>query len=453
MEPHEGKTEGTQAPKTVSTKLARIAELARQAPGMAFRNLAHHIDVEFLKEAFANTRKDGATGVDGQTALEYEQNLDANLRSLHERFKSGSYHAPPVKRVHIPKGDGRTRPLGIPTFEDKLLQRAVAMVLSALYEQDFMDCSFGFRPKRRAHDALACLRNELMEMSGGWVLDVDIKGFFDNLDHSQLRDLLDQRVLDGVIRRTINKWLKAGVLEEGNLSFPEAGTPQGGVISPLLANVYLHVVVDRWFHDEVKPRLSGQAFLVRYADDFVMAFEHEGDARRVFEVLPKRLARFGLTLHPDKSRLLQFRRPRKKSDDEPPDEPPASFDFLGFTHHWARSRRGLWVIKQKTAKSRLARALQRINDWCRLNRHQPIVEQLQTLKSKLRGHCEYYGLTGNSRSLTRFRQALLTRWRFWLNKRSHRAGMTWAKFSLWLERHPLPQARAVHSTLLHAANP
>jgi group II intron reverse transcriptase/maturase len=452
MEPHERKTEGTQAPKTVSTKLARIAELARQGPAMAFRNLAHHIDVEFLREAFASTRKDGATGVDGQTALEYAQNLDANLRSLHERFKSGTYRAPPVKRVNIPKGDGRTRPIGIPTFEDKLLQRAVATVLSAVYEQDFLDCSFGFRPKRRAHEALARLRNELMEMRGGWILDVDIKGFFDNLDHSHLRDLLDQRVLDGVIRRTINKWLKAGVLEDGSLSFPDTGTPQGGVISPLLANVYLHVVVDKWFHDEVKPRLSGPEFLVRYADDFVMVFEHEADARRVFEVLPKRLARFGLTLHPEKSRLLKFTKPANK-EKEPPDEPPASFDFLGFTHHWARSRRGLWVIKQKTAKGRLARALKRINEWCQLNRHRPLREQLQLLTAKLRGHCGYYGLTGNSRSLTRFRQGLLGRWRFWLNKRSHRTRMTWEKFSRLLDRYPLPQARAVHSTLLHAAKP
>jgi len=452
MEPHEGKTKGPQTPDTVSTKLARIAELARTAPDMAFRSLAHHIDVEFLKEAFSATRKDGATGVDGQTADEYAADLVRNLGSLLDRFKSGTYRAPPVRRVHIPKGDGRTRPIGIPTFEDKILQRAVSMVLGAVYEQDFLDCSYGFRPGRRAHQALKALREVLVTMPGGWVLDVDIKGFFDNLDHGHLRDLLDQRVLDGVLRRTINKWLKAGVQEDGGLSYPETGTPQGGVISPLLANVYLHVVLDRWFRDEIQPRLKGRSFLVRYADDFVVVFDHEEDARRVLDVLPKRFGKYGLTLHPEKTRLVRFGRPRD-SNNEPPDEPPGSFDFLGFTHHWARSRQGCWVVKQKTAKTRLSRALTRIAEWCRLNMHRPVAEQQQILASKLKGHCEYYGITGNSPSLNQFRAGILQRWRAWLDRRSHRARMTWERFSRFLQRHPLPTARATHSALRLAANP
>jgi group II intron reverse transcriptase/maturase len=452
MEPHEGKTQGPQTPATVSTKLARIAELARGAPDMRFRSLAHHIDIEFLKEAYNATRKDGATGVDGQTADEYAADLERNLRSLLDRFKSGTYRAPPVRRVHIPKGDGRTRPIGIPTFEDKVLQRAVSMVLGAVYEQDFLDCSYGFRPGRRPHQALKTLRDDLIKVTGGWVLDVDIKGFFDNLDHGHLRALLDQRVQDGVLRRTINKWLKAGVLEDGSLSYPETGTPQGGVISPLLSNVYLHVVLDRWFRDEVQPRLKGRSSLVRYADDFVMVFEHEEDARKVLDVLPKRFGKYGLTLHPEKTRLVRFGRPRA-SKDEPPDEPPGSFDFLGFTHHWARSRQGHWVVKQKTAKTRLSRALTRIAEWCRLNMHRPVAEQQQILASKLRGHCEYYGITGNSRSLNQFRAGLLQRWKTWLHRRSHRARMTWERFIRLLQRYPLPTARAVHSALRPAANP
>jgi group II intron reverse transcriptase/maturase len=235
---------------------------------MALTTLAHHIDVDFLREAYRRTRKDGAPGVDRQTADEYAQNLEANLQALLDRFKSGTYRAPPVKRVHIPKGDGsKTRPIGIPTFEDKVLQRAVAMVLEAIYEQEFLDCSYGFRPNRSAHQALDALWKTLTEMKGGWVLEVDIKGFFDSLDHGHLRGFLDQRVRDGVLRRAVDKWLKAGVMEAGVLTHPDAGTPQGGVVSPLLANVYLHEVLDRWFETQVRPRLVGRATLIRYADD------------------------------------------------------------------------------------------------------------------------------------------------------------------------------------------
>jgi RNA-directed DNA polymerase len=251
----------------ISTRLKSIAELASKAPDMVIRTLAHHIDVEFLREAYRRTRKDGAVGIDGQTADEYARHLDENLQSLLDRFKSGRYRAPAVRRVHIPKGDGGTRPLGIPTFEDKVLQRAVTMVLEAVYEQDFLDCSYGFRPGRSAHQALKALWNGLMDLGGGWVLDADIKSFFDTLAHGHLRNFLDQRMTDGVLRRAIGKWLNAGVLEEGRIERSSEGTPQGGVISPLLANLYLHYVLDQWFAEEVQPRLKGVAFLVRYADD------------------------------------------------------------------------------------------------------------------------------------------------------------------------------------------
>ena len=290
----EGKMPETPSSDSISTKLRRIAKLAQDAPEMAFTTLAHHIDLDWLREAHRRTRKSGAVGVDGQTAEAYAADLENNLVRLLDRFKSGTYKAPPVRRVHIPKGDGRTtRPIGIPTFEDKVLQRAVAMVLEAVYEPDFREGSYGFRPGRSAHQALQSLWHDLMSMGGGWVLEVDIQRFFDALDHGHLRSFLHRRVRDGVLCRVIGKWLKAGVLEEGMYTCPETGTPQGGVISPLLANIYLHEVLDCWFEDVVRPRLGGHAFLVRYADDFVLVFASERDARRVAAVLPKRAASTG----------------------------------------------------------------------------------------------------------------------------------------------------------------
>jgi group II intron reverse transcriptase/maturase len=300
----------TSSSESISTKLERIATLAKEGPQMAFTTLAHYIDLEWLAEAYRRTRKGGATGVDGQTAREYAENLEGNLQSLLDRAKSGTYRAPPVKRIHIPKADGaQTRPIGIPTFEDKVLQRAVAMVLEAVYEQDFLDCSYGFRPGRSAHQALEVLQNEAVRMGGGWILEVDIRKFFDTLEHSHLREILGRRVRDGVIMRLIGKWLKAGVMENGAVTHPGVGTPQGGVISPLLANVYLHEVLDAWFEREVGPRLKGRGLLLRYADDAVMLFSCEVDARRVMDVLPKRFGKYGLTLHPEKTRLVEFRRP------------------------------------------------------------------------------------------------------------------------------------------------
>lgn len=442
---------GTPRPEDVSTKLSRIAKLAREDPQRALTTLAHYIDVEFLREAYRRTRKDGATGVDHQTAKEYAKNLEGNLRSLLDRFKSGTYRAPPVRRVYIPKGDGKkTRPIGIPTFEDKVLQRAVSMVLESIYEEDFHPFSYGFRPRRGAHDALAYFRTELMAMHGGWVLEVDIKSFFDTLDHGHLRTFLDQRVRDGVLRRTMDKWLKAGLLEDGQLSYPDAGSPQGGVISPLLANIYLHEVLDRWFEETVKPRLRGRAFAVRYADDFAIVFVRESDARRVYEVLPKRFGKFGLTLHPEKTRLVRFVRPKLASSGKGQDVQggrPGSFDLLGFTHFWSRSRRGNWVVRQKTASGRFRRALKRIYDWCHQNYHLPIQEQHKRLSQKLRGHYGYYGITGNSYAIGHFAWHVGRAWRRWLIRRSQRARMSWVEFNRLLERYSLPPPRCVHSIL------
>ena len=453
MELLEGNMAGTSSPGPMSTGQQRIAELAKQAPSMSFTTLAHHINLEWLQAAYERTRHDGATGVDGQTAEDYAVNLLDNLQRLLDRAKSGTYRAPPVRRVHIPKGTGNeTRPIGIPTFEDKVLQRAVVMVLEPIYEQDFYDCSYGFRPGRSAHQALAALWQQLMGMGGGWVVEVDIRKFFDTLDHGQLREFLQRRVRDGVLTRLLGKWLNAGVLEEGVVTTPEAGTPQGGVISPLLANIYLHYVLDEWFEREVKPRLRGRAFLIRYADDFVMGFACEEDARRVLEVLPQRFERYGLTLHPDKTRLVPFARPSQRSDSGDAGPQPGSFDLLGFTHHWARSRRGYWVVKRQTAASRFSRAVTRIAEWCRWNRHRPIGEQHRILSQKLVGHDAYYGITGNSRALHRLRHVVERLWKKWLGRRGAGKPLAWDWFKQVLARFPLPPARAVHSIYRRAAN-
>jgi group II intron reverse transcriptase/maturase len=429
----------------VFTKQRRIAWLAAESPQMAFTSLNHYLDIDWLREAFRRTRKDGAPGIDGQTWADYEANLEENLQSLLDRAKSGTYRAPPVRRVHIPKGGSttETRPIGIPTIEDKVLQRAVAMILEAVYRWDFQNCSYGFRRGRSAHQALNELWKQIMNLRIKWVLDVDIRKFFDTLDHRHLRDLLQLRVRDGVILRLIGKWLHAGVLEEGMLTYPDAGTPQGGVISPLLANVYLHYVLDQWLHQEVLPRLRGRAILIRYADDFVIGFTDEQDARRVLEVLPKRFGKFGLTIHPDKTRLVPFHKPRGPEQSSGHDG-PGTFDFLGFTHYWARSRKGNWVIKQKTASNRFTRAVEAISVWCQRNRHLPIAEQHRVLCQKLRGHFNYYGITGNSTRLASFRHEVTGLWFKWLRRRNSQRP-PWSLFQRIMMRYPLPAPVAIHS--------
>jgi RNA-directed DNA polymerase len=441
MEPLEGNMADASESGDMSPQRQRIAELARQAPQMGFTSLAHLMDIYWMQAAHARTRKDGAAGVDGQTAEDYAgDDLASKLADLLDRAKSGTYRAPPVRRVHIPKGTGpETRPIGIPTFEDKVLQRAVVMVLETIYEQDFLDCSYGFRPGRSAHQALEALWQQTMNMGGGWIVEVDIRKFFDTLDHAHLRELLRQRIRDGVLLRLIGKWLKAGVLEAGSLSYPAQGSPQGGVISPLLANVYLHYVLDVWFERVVKPRLRGRAFLIRYADDFVMSFAQEEDAQRVLEVLPKRFGKYGLTIHPDKTRLVAFKAPDAGTRTGASKRPrPGTFDLLGFTHHWARSRKGNWVVKRRTAGSRLRRAVTMTAHWCRLNRHRPVKEQQRMLWQKLRGHYGYFGIVGNAQAVRRFRDAVIRTWRKWLSCRSGHGTLSWDIFKRLLERYPLP---------------
>ena len=405
--------------------------------------LHHVIDLEWMKEAYRLTRKDSAPGVDGVTAADYATSLEANLLDLLDRIKSGRYQAPPVRRAYIPKTDGSRRPLGLPTFEDKVCQRAIVMVLELVYEQDFLPCSYGFRPGRSPHQALRDLRTGFMSQGLRWVIDIDIVKYFDSISHSHLRAFLDRRVTDGVIRRMIDKWLKAGVLENGLLRHATEGSPQGGVISPCLSNIFLHHVLDEWFENEVRPRLRGESTLVRFADDAVMAFADYRDAERVLGVLGKRLARYELTLHPDKTRFVDFRSNRPDGQDHPETD-GTSFTFLGFCHVWGKSRKGKNVVRQVTAKKRYARALAAVGDWCRTHRHLPIPEQHAQLVAKMRGHYAYYGITANFRRLSWYAHEAARIWQKWLSRRDRQRRLLWGRFEELLKRYPLPPPRIVH---------
>jgi group II intron reverse transcriptase/maturase len=444
VEPSKGNTPGTQEPVDVSTKQRRIAALARQHPQRVFISLNRYLDYAWLYEAYERTRKDGAPGIDGVTAAAYERDLQANLEDLLERLKSGRYRAPAVRRVYIDKDDGTQRPLGLPTFEDKVAQRAIVMLLEPIYEQDFLDCSYGFRPRRSAHQALERLRNDIMGRGGRWILDLDISNYFGTIKHQQLRAVLDKRVKDGVVRRLIDKWLKAGVLEQGIRTVAQAGTPQGGVASPLLANVFLHEVLDGWFHQEVVPRMRGRTSMVRYADDVVCVFECRQDCQRVHQVLAKRLAKYGLTLHPTKTRVVEFR-VQRDHDRSSGAHTENTFDFLGFTHYWKRSRRGAWVVMRKTAKKRLVRAVRHVYRYCRRHRHAPLREQHQYLCRLLRGHYAYYGIIGNARGIRNFAYQVRRIWHKWLKRRNGLRRLTWAKYNGMLQRLALPEPRIVQT--------
>lgn len=427
---------GTTESGIVSTIQRRIAELAGQIPKFRLVSLNKYLDMDWLREAYKRTRKDGATGVDNETAEEYAGKLEERLEDLKERAKSGTYHAPPVRRTYIPKGDGRLRALGIPTFEDKVLQRAVVMLLEPVYERDFLDCSMGYRPGRSAHSALEAIWKQIMPMGGCWLIDADIKGFFDTVAHKELKEMLNQRVGDGVIRRLVSKWLHAGVWEAGQVSYPEKGTPQGGVISPLLSNIYLHEVLDKWFEEQIKPLLKDGAFMVRYADDFVMGFKCKRDAERVLEVLGKRMAKFGLELHPGKTRLVDFR-PTERGGEG------GSFDFLGFTHTWRLSRKGRPYVCRQTVQSRFTRAMDKIKEYCKETINRPLSEQWEGLKRRMQGHFSYYGITGNSKAIGRFAYEVERVWFLSLQRRSghHRKQWTWERFGRMLKRKPLPMPR------------
>jgi group II intron reverse transcriptase/maturase len=414
--------------------------------------LNHYLTVDWLKTAYEGVKPESAPGVDGQSWSDYGKNLEENLRGLLQRAKSGSYFAPPVKRVHIPKGDGKeTRGIGMPTIEDKVLQRAIAMLLEPIFEQDFKYFSYGFRPGCSAHQALACIWSQGMHQGIQWIVEVDIRKYFDTLKKEWLRKFLDRRVRDGVIRRLMGKWLAAGVWEKGQLSYPEDGTPQGGVISPLLSNIYLHEVLDCWYVEEVKPRMKGRTFLVRFADDFILGFEKKEEAEKVYRVLFKRFEKYGLSLHPEKTRVVPFGRPEETKGEPNQGRKPGTFDFLGFTHYWGKSRTGHWVIRRKTMRKRFTRGLKAMSHWCRKSLHKPMREQVEQLGRKLKGHFGYYGITGNYVSLLRFRREVIGIWRKWLARRGDPQGMSWQRMRRLLDFFYIPEARVVHS--IYAAKP
>lgn len=410
---------------------------------MAFTSLNHYLDAEWMEYAYECTRKDGAVGVDGQRAEEYAVNLRSNLADLIDRLKSGRYRAPPLRRHYIDKIGGGKRGLAIPSFEDKVAQRAIVMLLEPLFEQDFMRCSYGYRSGRNAHQALQALQHGIMRHRGYWVVEVDIRKFFDSIPRTVLRESLARRVTDGVVRRLIDKWLKAGVLESGQIQYPETGTPQGSVVSPILSNVVLHGVIDEWFTQQVKPRLRGPSTLVRFCDDFVMLFAHRDDAERVQAVLGKRLGRFGLQLHPDKTRLVDFRPAGRPSA---PGKPtlPTIFTFLGFVHVWGTSRKGHTVVRQFTAKDRLARSLKAFHQQCRRMLHWPLKDQHRRLCRMLQGHYGYFGITGNYRRLKRLHHLVRRIWMRWLARRSSKSYLSWDRFARVLQRLPLPPPRIMH---------
>jgi len=422
----------------MSPGLLKVAERAKQNPDAPFNSLAHLLDEAALERAFTRIRKDAAVGVDGISKEEYGQRLEDNLRELVERLKAKRYRHQPIRRVHIPKANGKKRPIGISCIEDKIVQSGLREVLEAIYEQDFLECSYGFRPNRSAHDALRAVNR--MDREGiRVVLEADIQAYFDSIDRKKLMELLQIRVADPSLLRLIGKCLHVGVLDGEEYSTPDEGTAQGSSLSPMLGNVYLHYALDLWFERDIKPRLKGHARLIRFADDCVIGFERQDDAERVLAVLHKRMAKYGLTLHPDKTRLIPFERPRQGANGP---SRPGTFDFLGFTVYWCETRRGGWRLGMKTRKAKVRTFLKELGQWCRSQRHRSMRDQHASLSRRLRGHFNYFGVNGNSRSMHRVRHQTERIWLRWLQRRSQRGGrLTWQRFSAYLQVHPLPQPR------------
>jgi RNA-directed DNA polymerase len=422
----------------LSPKLMKVAERAKREPEARLLALAYLMDEELLKEAFGRIRKDAAVGVDGVTKEQYGAHLDDNVRGLHARMKEGRYRHQPIRRVHIPKAPGRTRPIGISTIEDKIVQNALTMVLGAIYEQDFMDCSYGFRPGRSAHDALRTMNAACMRGEVNVALEADIESFFDSIDRKKLMEMLRQRVNDESFMRLVGKCLHVGVLDGEDYTEPDVGTAQGSVLSPMLGNIYLHHVLDVWLDREVKPRLRGKTCLVRYADDLVIGFERPEEAEMVMAMLRQRMAEYGLRLHPEKTRLVPFKRPPTRQDGG---KGPGTFDFLGFTLLWQKTRKGHWGQNFKTRKARLQRAKQALNDFCRRHRHEPVKEQHASLCRRINGHFNYFGVNGNLARLAQLVRAATRIWYKWLKRRSNRTRLNWQRFGDILRAFPLPRPR------------
>jgi group II intron reverse transcriptase/maturase len=423
----------------------QIAERARKYRSEALTNLHEFINEPLLQESFDTLNKKGASGVDTETWMDYHKQRETRIPQLLTVFKSGSYRAPNIRRVYIPKGDGKLRPLGLPTVEDKLLQTAVTRVLQPVYEGMFYPCSYGFRPGKSQHQALEELTRQVSWKGMRYIIDADMQNYFGSINHQCLRELLDLRIKDGVIRKMIDKWLKAGVLDNGQLVYPTEGTPQGGTISPLISNIYLHYVLDEWFIRQIQPLLKGDSFLIRFADDFLLGFTNKEDALRVMQVLPKRLGKYGLTLHPEKTRLIDMVEEKGQ-----PGQESKTFDFLGLTHYMGMSRKGKRILKRKTSSKKLNASLKRMSEWIKLNRHKLSMPLLiAELNQKLRGHYAYYGMTFNTRRLNSYYYQTKRLLHNWLNHRGGKRVWTWEKIrKLTEEWMPLAKPRIYHSILL-----
>ncbi len=421
----------------MSPGLVRVAEAAQRNPGRLL-SLAHHLDVYALRQGYKRIRANAAVGVDGVTKEEYGKNLEQNLQDLHQRLKTMRYRHQVIRRIYIDKEGGKKRPIGISTLEDKIVQNSLRDLLEAIYEQDFLDCSYGFRPGRSAHEALQALNGAVDRGEVNVILEADIVSYFDRIDRTKLKQLLEQRLADKSLMRLIGKCLNVGILEEGVETSPDRGTTQGSTLSPLLGNVYLHHVLDVWFETDIRPALRGKAILLRYADDVVIGLERPEEAEHVLKLLTERMAEFELELHPDKSRLVDFRRPSGK---QPRGKGPDTFDLLGFTHYWRHSRKGNWYMATKTSRSRQRRAIKSVYDWCRRHRHKKVPAQHAALRRKLGGHYNYFNVRGNSAAIGRLAYHARTAWYKWLRRRSQRSRLNWTRFNDLLRDFPLSAPR------------
>jgi group II intron reverse transcriptase/maturase len=424
--------------------LPLISERARKEPKLQFTSLAHLLNKKFLRECYLELGRDRASGIDGVSWQAYGENLDENLANLVKRMKARRYRPQPAKRVYIPKNEYEKRPLGLPSLEDKVVQRGMSRILEAIYEQDFLGCSYGFRPNRSCHDALRAVDQIIMKRPVRYVIEADIKGFFDNVSHDWLLKMLEVRIKDPSFLMLIRRFLKAGYIEEGWLVKTEQGTPQGGNLSPMLANIFLHYVLDLWFEKRIKPQMAGQVYLVRYADDFLIMAQKQSDARMIEQTLRDRFKEFSLTLHPEKTRTISFSR-KEPENAKRQGRKPHTFEFLGFTHYWCRTREGWYMLSRRTIAKRFRRACRAMNEWLRSVRNWcKTKEWWLMLASKLCGHYQYYGVSGNSRMLKMYYYQVMRMVYKWLNRRSQRNRWSWERFTEYLEHYPLPLPHIVH---------
>jgi|SRR5690625_1210469 len=425
----------------METKLARIAEMAKANPKFQFTSIGHFINAEMLIRSHEDMETGKATGVDEVTKETYDMNLEENVRNLVGRLKQKSYRPLPARRTYIPKDEKSMRPLGIPAYEDKLVQDALKNILEAIYEQDFMNFSYGFRPKRNMHDALKKLNRTIEQGRINYVVDADIKGFFNHVDHEWLMKFLNLRIKDPNIHRLVRRMLKAGIQEDGEFEPTEEGTPQGSVVSPILANIYLHYVLDMWFEIVVKKQCKGQAEIVRFADDFVCCFQYKEDATRFYAALLTRLKKFNLNVAEEKTKIIEFGRFAERNNRRRGKGKPDTFDFLGFTHYCSKSRKGTFRVKRKTSGKKFKQKVKAMKTWIKANRHMEQKEFLKILRSKLTGHYRYYGITDNSEKMQSYYTITINLMFKWLNRRSQRKSFTRDRFYEVLKDFKLPKPR------------